>query len=154
MKIYSAMKYVFILLIVFMFGCSVLRPKFDCLYYGDNKADTSHFVTSKTYQGFIFSESYIPMIQIENNRFTPTTNNIHNAELILNNTYQKYKLRYKRQYLGCINANSDSIILIRLLKDGFKYEDCFDRIVCVGLGDYYEKYQRFLKINLSKDKVE
>ncbi|MCD6556663.1 MAG: hypothetical protein J7K64_05655, partial [Bacteroidales bacterium] len=62
-------------------------------------------------------------------------------------------LLYKRQYLGSLNLKLDTIITIRLLKKGFKKE-CFDRIVSIGLGGYYEKYQRIKTINLNNRKIE
>jgi hypothetical protein len=36
---------------------------------------------------------------------------------------------------------------------GFK-EECFDKTFAVGFGEFYEKNQRVLKVNLNKETVD
>jgi len=73
--------------------------------------------------------------------------------MILLEKEKKYGSRYKRQYIGSITPSGDSLVNIRIMKNGFK-EECFDAIVGFGFGDYYEKNQRVKAINLSKEVIK
>ena len=133
-------------------GCSSSRPKIECFDPNNFAADTSYYIQTTKYEGFIFPAFYKPMINISENRFTPKLDHIQRAERILEDEDMDFGSRYKRQYLGSINNNSDTLITIRLMKSGFK-EECFDKIVAVGFGERFEKYQRIITVNLNRQEL-
>jgi len=150
------MKEIIIIIFVFLvFSCNMKRPNIECFDPNNWSADTSYYVANKLYEGFIFPANYNPLgFKIEDERFTPSEEQIHRAELILAESDKIFNRRYKRQYIGRINSNSDSLIWIYLLKTRFKKQECFDRIVSFGCGSYFEKYQRSKLVNLETRKIE
>jgi len=136
-----------------IFGsCIGTRPKIGCFDPNNVAADTSYFVRSNKYQGFIFPENYEPLLKLDGIRFTPTLTEIKIGESILE-LKTEYGRTYNRQYLGHLNVSGDSLIYIRLLKNGFK-DECFDKIVAFGFGERYERNQRIHDINLTRKRVE
>lgn len=138
---------------MFNIGCSMNRPMIDCFDPNNSSSDTSYYVSNKSYQGFIFPAKYQPMISINEQRFTPNKDQIERVELILAQGPEDSDLKYKRQYLGSLNTSLDSLITIRLLRRGFR-EECFDKIVAFGFGEYYEKNQRIKVVNLKTKEIE
>ena len=141
----------FIILIFLLVSCQTARPKIECFDPNNSAADTSYFVSGKNYFGFIFPEGYSPMGQIGEKRFTPTELNVEIAESILASE-EKFNKAYLRQYLGYVNGSGDSLVFIRLLKNG-KKEECVDKMVESGYGSFYEKNQRKREINLTKKQI-
>ena len=133
-------------------GCSISRPKIECFDPNNFAADTSYYIQTTKYEGFIFPAFYKPMIGISENRFTPKLSHIQRAEKILENEEMDFGSKYKRQYLGSVNNDSDTLITIRLMKNGFK-EECFDKIVAFGFGERFEKNQRIRTVNLNRQEL-
>ena len=138
---------------IVVLGCVSKRPRISCSDMNNMSSDTSYYISNRHYEGFIFPKDYKPLITVEEQRFTPTYNQIIKAEMILLEKEKKYGSRYKRQYIGSITPSGDSLVNIRIMKNGFK-EECFDAIVGFGFGDYYEKNQRVKAINLSKEVIK
>ena len=135
-----------------LLGCSSTRPKIECFDPNNFAADTSYYIQTTKYEGFIFPALYKPMINISGSRFTPKLDHIQRAEKILESEEMDFGPKYKRQYLGSINNDSDTLITIKLMKNGFK-EECFDKMVAIGFGERYEKYQRFRTVNLNRKEL-
>ena len=55
--------------------------------------------------------------------------------------------------MGSINQEKDTMVVIRLVKNGINKEECFDKIADFGFGEFYEKNQTVLRINLTKKAV-
>ncbi|GEO02524.1 hypothetical protein AAE02nite_01880 [Adhaeribacter aerolatus] len=123
----------------------------ECLDLNNFASDTSYYIKGRHYEGFIFPKEYKPTITTEERRFTPKTNQVQRAEAILLEQERKYGLKYKRQYIGINKDTGDTLVFIRLMKNGFK-EECFDKMVNIGFGEYYEKYQKIRTINLTSKK--
>jgi hypothetical protein len=142
-----------LILICLIISCSSPR-NIKCFDPNNVSSDTSYYINDKKFEGFIFPASHKGYLSISDERFTPTENNIREAELILNkHTVNIFNNSYKRQYLGSLSHEGDSLITIRLMKRGFK-EECFDKIVAFGSGERYEKNQRKKIINLNTRKIE
>jgi len=150
LKSMSGLKYLFLLLLLLLSSCFATRSKIECI--DPFAADTSYFVRGHGYLGFIFLKNYTPLITVGETRFTPTLTDLETAENILKSKI-KYGRVYARQYIGHLNSSGDSLVFVRLLKNGLQ-EECFDKIVVVGFGDRYERNQRIHNINLTQRKVE
>jgi len=146
----NGLKYLFLLLI--LSSCKATRPKIECFDPNGLAADTSYFVRGHGYRGFIFTKNYTPLLTVSPTRFTPTSTDVEIAEKILKSKME-YGQVYTRQYIGHVNSSGDSLVYVRLLKNGLR-EECFDKIVAVGFGVRYEKDQRMHEINLTKKVVE
>ena len=142
----------FLMIVLILSSCTATRPKIKCFDPNNFASDTSYFVQNHRHPGFIFPETYMPGYKLNPTRFTPTMTEIEMAEDILKSK-TKYGRLYARQYLGHIKSSGDTLVSVRLLKNGLR-EECFDKIVEVGFGDRYEKNQRIHDINLTKKKVE
>ena len=138
-----------------------------------------NFTLEKKYtiEGVIFIADYPVNFQLKNSidRFTPSLNDIKTCEryLLMNLSDVKYvdlqgfysprgllkKLKtYKRQYVGFIDANKDSIILVQLLnfkhqKEAMKNFDEWDSQFLLGFDGYYEANIKRLQVNISKKNV-
>lgn len=71
---------------------------------------------------------------------------------------QKHLKYYYRQYVGCKNEKGESLVLVNLMnfrnkKKGKHYFDFWTKYFCVGHGDFYEKNQKLLLINITKKEV-
>ncbi|WP_089679641.1 hypothetical protein [Catalinimonas alkaloidigena] len=119
-------------------GCVNGRPKIECTDLNNFSSDTSIYVEAKGYKGFIFPASYKPPFQVSQNRFTPDQAHIRRAEGILASSDKKYRVSYRRQYIGSVNTQLDSIIIVRLMKYGFK-EECFDKFMEIRFDGKYGK---------------
>ncbi len=146
------MKKVLIGLAVFLLGCTTIKPKIDCWDINDIGADTTYFVFSEGYEGFLFHDITEFQVVPPNQVIKASVEQIHRAESILAQT-NVYNKKYKRQYIGYTNSQSDTLVYIRLLRKGFRREDCFDKILVFGFDGYYEKDQQIHRVNLSTETV-
>jgi len=138
---------------IVVLGCASKRPRIECLDLNKMASDTSYYISNRYYEGFIFPKDYKPQITVEEKRYTPTNKQVRRAEMILLEMERRYGHRYKRQYIGSITPAGDTLMNIRLMKNGFR-EECFDAIVAFGFHGHFEKNQRVKTINLSTGKIE
>lgn len=134
-------------------GCTSKRPLIKCLDLNKMSSDTFYYISSRHYEGFIFPKDYKPGITIEEERFTPSNDQVRRAEIILLEMEKRYGHQFKRQYIGSITPAGDSLVVIRLMKNGFR-EECFDTMVLFGFHGHYEKNQIMKTTNLSTGKLE
>jgi hypothetical protein len=155
------MKYYFVLL---LFSISFIRS---------NAQESTH-VKNKGYEGYIFSEKHFIFMSIENQkkRYTPTINDIKEAEVILKDSIdaemEKYcpypckpngearitktsLKKYKRQYVGFLTNDGDTIVYINLLyNDDIPKDRLSSDIVWVldGGSHYWQIYVNITKRRL------
>ena len=140
-------------------------------------ADSTIFVEGKGYKGYIFPANYHGFIlDKSSNSFWLTKSQIKEIEKIFieqhndvlqkdprvpkelkhkNDVENQYK-KYYRQYLGFICEEGDLCAKILMLKrtwEGRNYFDCFDKVMVMGHGEFYEKNQRLFIVNISKLKL-
>jgi len=144
------MKRFLLLITIMQIGCHSVKTNNDCIRFSSDAVERANYISTKFYQGFIFPKEYSGFFNLKGERYTPTEEQVMSAEKLLKETDNLYGKRYKRQYLGSLNQEGDTIVTVRLLKNGFKMEECFAYSSEIGLGDYYERYQRIFYINLSK----
>lgn len=146
--------------------------------YGQTKGKYINLKASYRGAGIIFASDYKLPIIIEDGakRFNPSVSNVIKAEkLLLSNSddvkyddrligmYEPSKLKkqlcsYNRQYVGYQNAAGDSIILINLLnfkniRKAKEYFPDWERSYIFGFGDFYEKNQTTILVNLAQKQV-
>jgi len=148
------MKRFLLLITIMQIGCHSLKTNNDCIRFSSDAVQRASYISNKSYHGFIFPKEYSGFFNLEGERYTPTEVHVMSAEKLLKETENLYSKKYKRQYFGSLNQEGDTIVTVRLLKNGFKIEECFAYSAGIGLGDYYEKYQRIFYINLSKSILE
>ncbi|MBN1184320.1 MAG: hypothetical protein JXB49_18665 [Bacteroidales bacterium] len=158
------------------------RPVFSqCeLFENFNKdvlADTTFLIEFKGYVGYIFPENYHGyMIEKSKKTFTLTESQVKCIEVILKNQYNnvnqnnprqigtyrpknnvnRYLKKYDRQYLGFINDKMESCAMILLANRkgrGKSHFECFERVMSLGFGEFYEKHQKLYIVNLEKEKL-
>lgn len=141
------------------------------MYCGAQKNIYVQQIKGKSFEGYIFSKKDTGYIPVENikERFTPQQTDILEAEKILNEQllnlnkdllnqrgrcpiiHKKLK-KYKRQYIGAITENGDSIIWINFIwgKDKKSIKRCSDKIIMIldGCSFYWN-----VKVNLTKGKL-
>lgn len=107
-----------LLFIVFIFLCL------------NGYSQESILVKEKRYIGYVFNEEHFVFMSIDNQkeRYTPTEENIIQAERIINDNIEMKKYchlsinrkklkKYKRQYVGFKTNNGDVVIWINFLRD-------------------------------------
>lgn len=125
----------------------------------------STLIKGKDYIGYAFNKDHFVFMSIDNQkeRYTPTQENIIQAEKIVKDSINNYLKRekiythsikqnklkkYKRQYVGFITKNGDIVIYIAFLKN----VDHIDRlskdivVVCDGGETYWRIF-----VNLTKN---
>jgi hypothetical protein len=140
-------------------------------------ADSTVFVEGKGYKGYIFPANYngfildkslksfwlnknqikeIEKIFIEQHNEVLKNDPRVSEELKYKNDVEKQYKKYYRQYLGFESDKGDLCAKILLLKrsgEGRKYFDCFDKVMVMGHGEFYEKNQRMFIVNISQSKL-
>ena len=99
-------------------------------------------------EAYIFDEKYphVLIIPAEANRFTPNESEIEIVEATINDSIPLKK--YYRQYVGYYK-NGDKILLVNLLRRKEKNYSLSEFLL--GFGPYYERNQRIIYINISKN---
>ncbi|WP_040497357.1 hypothetical protein [Fulvivirga imtechensis] len=107
-------------------------------------------------EAVIFGSDYkdILIVPKEYDRFTPDITQINSVERVLCKSIQGFRNNF-RQYVGYINTESDSIILVSILSKKVikKNQESWKREFIYGLGDFYERNQRIIYYNLSENKI-
>ena len=107
-------------------------------------------------EAVIFSSDYkdIVIVPKEYDRFTPDIMQVNSVERVLCKSIQGFKNNF-RQYVGYINAESDSIILVSILSKKVikKNKESWKREFIYGLGEFYEENQRIINYSLSENKI-
>ncbi|TDQ14607.1 hypothetical protein DFQ04_3195 [Algoriphagus boseongensis] len=140
-------------------------------------ADSTIFVEGKNYKGYIFPVDYhgfildkssnsvwltksqikdIEEIFIEQHNDVLKNDQRVSRELKYKNDVEKQYRNYYRQYLGFKCENGDlcaKILLLNRSGKGRKYSECFDKVMVMGHGEFYEKNQRLFIVNISKSKL-
>jgi hypothetical protein len=135
-------------IIILVFGlmpllsCRTIRTESISVKIGTIEYQNVSIETSR-YKGVIFPKDYLGILNSAVNKFTPTINNIKDAEHTLKHGIKKIaepfprqsltcpiisrKLRkYNRQYFGYIDQKGDSIILINCLWNRKGFYDLFE----------------------------
>ena len=125
----------------------------------------STLVKGNGYSGYAFNKEHFVFMSIENQkeRYTPTKEDIIQAEKIVKDSIDNYLKRekiythsikqnklkkYKRQYVGFITKNGDIVIYITFIKNVDNIDELSKDIV--NISDGGETYWRIL-INLTKN---
>jgi hypothetical protein len=110
--------------------------------------------------GIIFKSDYpLPFEVNVKERFTPSDGDVKAGEAILSKL-SKFKLRkFMRQYIGYIDSNGDSILVVNLLKDlGSKKNELYyknwSNEFILGFGRIYEENTFLQRINLTTKQLE
>lgn len=141
------------------------------MYCGAQKNIDVQQIKGNCFEGYIFPKTYTGFIPVGDilDRFTPQQTDILEAEKILNEQlinlnknllnqtgscpiiHKKLK-KYKRQYIGAMTENGDSIIWINFIweKDKDSIKKCSDEILIIldGCSFYWN-----VKVNLTKEKL-
>jgi hypothetical protein len=137
-----------------------------CTALTDN---TPCHIKEKGFEGYIFPKEYALVISFEDtkDRYTPTRQDIINVESIIKEQlatinkpltnqvngcpiiYKELK-KYKRQYVGYINKEGDSIIWVNFIW-GKHISDTWNKDVVIVLDGC--SYYWNIKVNLSKKKA-
>lgn len=123
-------------------------------------------------KGVIFNKEYMSLLEIKDLKkaYTPTIDDVKKVETIFLNKYnsergkqnltkvnnpKKHFCKYNRQYLGYIDSNGDTIVIVNMLnfKNKSKAKKNFENWeseFIVAFGKYYEKNKFLFKVNLNK----
>jgi hypothetical protein len=141
-----------------------------CHLLAQNKFREVNFPGLYDRKGIVFNEHYeIPLeLPTKTCQFSPTNDEIEKAELYLlknidslnlNGKIKKSRLKHcKRQYFG-YKVDKDKYIVIQLLyfkkerKGNEKFVN-WEREYFIGLGEYYYKRVRRIKVNLNRERIE
>ena len=126
-------------------------------------------IKEKGFEGYIFPKEYALVVPFDNmkDRYTPTRQDIFNAELIVKKQLatlnkpltnqvngcpiiHKELKKYKRQYVGFINSEGDSIVWMNFIW-GKRISDVWNKDVVIVLDGC--SYFWNIKVNLSKKEV-
>jgi len=158
-----------ILLIMILNSCSVYKTE-SCLGKIGNNEYQNTVIKTNRFEGVIFSKEYIGLLNSAEKKFTPSTNDIDLAEIILREgikdinankpnqvdncpVIHKRLNKYKRQYFGYFNKNGDKIIIMNCFWDEKRfYKEPInnqwkteEKIVLDGCSYYWS-----IKVNLNK----
>jgi hypothetical protein len=107
-------------------------------------------------RGIIFPKEYNPKIIISDlkDRFTPNDRIISKAEKLILLQFKNRLKKYQRQYVGYIDNQRDSLILIQFLKTKSqtkmnKYYYNWKNEYIVGFGNFYENNTRRYIVNIN-----
>lgn len=123
--------------------------------YGESSAQEVKTDHSRR-EAIIFGSDYkdILIVPKEYDRFTPDITQVNSVERALCKSIHGFGNSF-RQYVGYINTESDSIILVSILSKKVikKNRESWKSEFIYGLGDFYEENQRIIHYNLSENKI-
>jgi hypothetical protein len=115
--------------------------------------------------GVIFKKEYEPNFQFNDiyERFTPTTEDVVRCEyILLSSWYKRDMLRVmkssKSQYIGYVNRNKDSVIVLQILnfknkqKASIEFQDWKNRFL-IGFHGFFERNTHMFEVNISKKSI-
>jgi len=160
----------------------IIRPAFSqCEEYEYLKeqgllSDTSYFVKARRFVGYIFPEGYHgDLVDKNKTTFRLSENEIVLIESVLITQYNEVHLKdsrvieyrrkrnvgrflnkYDRQYLGYFSDTGEKwcvVLLANRKRRGKHYFECFDRMMSFGFGEFYEKNQRYFRIDIENESL-
>lgn len=160
-----------------------------CYCFSQNNSKIIEMDDYFRYESVVFTEDYKAPFQISDFKksFTPTESQLKEAEKLLKEQYnlskrkivdslsnagreglkypdevknvRKKLCKYRRQYVGYVNKDNDTIISINLLnfkkrRKAEKYFTDWETRYIVGFDGFYYKNMEYFDANLTTDKLE